>query len=108
MRLSGAMDADQRVAVAAFVEEGELEVDGFPAVALGDRGPSGREHGGQDGRQLAAESAGETVRGVEEDEIVLLAPRGRATQEAQRIRAPDLCPASRCALVTASLGAQRF
>src|SRR4051794_20028804 len=85
MRLSGAMDADQRVAVAAFVEEGERYVDRFPAVALGDHSPSGRDDGGQDGRQLPAESAGETVRGIEEDEIVLVARRRCAAGEAQRV-----------------------
>src|SRR5690242_5647293 len=90
MRLSGAMEADQRVAVAAFVEEREVEVEGIPAIALRHHDRAGREHGGQDGRQPRTEPVCQPARGIEEDEIVLACGRGCAAEEPQRVLAADL------------------
>ena len=45
MRLSGAMDADEGVAVAAFVFEGEIDLQRRPAVALGDHRRPRCQHG---------------------------------------------------------------
>ena len=53
MRLSGVMDADQGVAVAAFVSEGQVERQRRPAVALSDDERGGRQHSWQRLRQLA-------------------------------------------------------
>ena len=54
MRLSGAMDADEGVAVAAFVFEREVEVQRYPAIALGDhRRPVG-QHGYRGARRSRA------------------------------------------------------
>src|SRR5690242_19517701 len=65
------MDADEGVAVAAFVEYGEFELERDATVALGDHRRSGRENGRQRGRQLTPEALRQPVRRVEEDEIVL-------------------------------------
>src|SRR4051794_41850029 len=61
MRLSGAMDADEGVAVAAFVGQGEVEGKGRPPVALGDDERAIRQHGGQRLRQLAPEARRQAV-----------------------------------------------
>src|SRR5215510_289823 len=56
MRGSGAMDADKGVAVAAFVEYGEFELERSTAVALCHHRCRGRENGRQRGRQLTPEA----------------------------------------------------
>src|SRR4051794_41623495 len=61
MRLSGAMDADQGVAVAAFVSEGQVEWQRRPAVALADDERGRRQHTWQRLRQLAPEALRQAV-----------------------------------------------
>src|SRR3954451_4472932 len=78
MRLSGAMDADDGVAIAALVGRGQVEVEHGPSISLGDRQPSGRQHGGQRLRQLAPEALRQPVGRIEEDEIVVAACPGCA------------------------------
>src|SRR3954451_22245601 len=51
MRGSGAIDADQGVAVAAFVVERQVERQRRPSVALGHGHRAGRQHGGKGLRQ---------------------------------------------------------
>src|SRR3954471_23789035 len=62
MRGSGAMEADQGVAVAAFVVEGQGEAERRPSVALGHGHRPGRQHGGeglgQRGRQALRQAGG--------------------------------------------------
>ena len=55
MRLSGAMDADEGVAVAAFVFEGEIDLQRRPAIALCDHCRPRCQHGRQGRRQVAPE-----------------------------------------------------
>src|SRR3954447_2647971 len=55
MRGSGAMDADQGVAVAAFVVQGQVERERRPSVALGHGHRPGRQDGGEGLRQPARE-----------------------------------------------------
>src|SRR5215218_9689955 len=71
MRLSGVMDADQGVAVAAFVSEGQVERQRRPAVALTDDERGGRQHCWQRLRQLAPEALRQAIWRVEKDEIVV-------------------------------------
>src|SRR4051812_16595901 len=56
MRGSGAMDADEGVAVAAFVVEGQGEGERRPSVALGHGHRPGRQHGGEGLRQRGSEA----------------------------------------------------
>src|SRR3954454_20303019 len=96
MRLSGTMDADDGVAVAALVGRGQVEVEHGPAIALGDRQTSGSQHGGQWLRQLAPEALRQPVGRIEEDEIVVAACPGCATQEHARVGPADIrLPAER-------------
>src|SRR3954470_6087305 len=90
MRLSGAMDADDGVAVAALVGRGQVEIERGPAIALGDHQPAGLQHGGQRLRQLAPEALRQPVGRIEEDEIVVAACPGCAAQEHARVGAPHL------------------
>ena len=88
----GAMDADEGVAVAAFVFEGQVERQRRPAIALGDHERAGRQHRWQRLRQLAPEALRQAVWRVEEDEIVLTSlPRCRA-EEPQSVAAAHLAP----------------
>src|SRR5690349_17671264 len=64
------VDSDEGVAVAALVDEGELEDQRRPAVALGDHAAAGREDGGHQRGQLRSPFLRVTVWRVEEDEIV--------------------------------------
>src|SRR5947208_13984112 len=88
MRLSGVMDADEGVAVAALVGHGEVEGQGRPAIALGDDERVVRQHGGQRLRQLAPEARRQAVWRVEKDEIVLTSLPGRRPEEPPGVRAP--------------------
>src|SRR3954468_8637003 len=90
MRGSGAMDADEGVAVAAFVEYGEFELERGAAIALRDHRRSGRENGRQRGRQLSPEAPRQPVRRVEEDEIVLTSLPRCAAEESPGVRAAHL------------------
>src|SRR3954447_15285771 len=73
MRLSGTMDADHGLAVAALIGGGQVEVERGPAIALGDHVPAGRQYGGERLRQLAPEALRQPVGRIEEDEIVVAA-----------------------------------
>src|SRR5919108_870471 len=90
MRGSGAMDADQGVAIAAFVQERQVQLERAAAVALGDHRRAGRQHGRQRGRQLAPEASGQPIWRVEEDEIVLTRRRRCGAEEPPDVRAPHL------------------
>jgi hypothetical protein len=70
------MEADQGVAVAAFVVEGEREGQRCPAVALGHHHRARCEHGGEGVRQRPSEAL-----------EPLLAGGGRVVTESDR-RAP--------------------
>ena len=89
MRGSGAMETDQCVAVAAFVDEGQGERQRRPSVALGHDHRPGRQHGGEGFRQRAREALRMTVRGIEEDKIVLGAAARCRTEESEGVAAAD-------------------
>src|SRR5215213_3594876 len=86
---SGGMEADQGVAVAAFVAE-VGEVQGCPPVALGDHDPAGGDHGGHGLPQRPAERRGLPVWRIKEDEIVLTAVLTCAPEELDGVAAHDL------------------
>src|SRR3954453_145067 len=90
MRLSGVMDADECVAVAALVGHREVEGQWRPAVALGDDERVVRQHGGQRLRQLALEARLQAVWRVEKDEIVLTSLPGCRAEEPHGVPAADL------------------
>src|SRR3954449_10904075 len=81
MRLSGAMDADQGVAVAAFVSEGQVEWQRRPAVALADDERGRRQHTWRPLRQLAPEALRQAVWRGEKDEIVFTSLPGCGAEE---------------------------
>src|SRR4051794_38280576 len=87
MRLSGVMDADQGVAVAAFVSEGQVERQRRPAVALTDDERGGRQHSWQRLRQLAPEALRQAIWRVEKDEIVVASLPRCGAEEPQSVRA---------------------
>src|SRR4051794_34432222 len=72
MRGSGVMgvDADERVAVAAFVRERQEELDRGPAVALRHHAAAGRKQRPERRGELPPQLRCAPVRGIEEDEIV--------------------------------------
>src|SRR3954447_12578748 len=92
MRLSGAMDADQGVAVAAFVSEGQVERQRRPAIALADDERGGRQDSWQRLRQLAPEALRQAVWRVEKDEIVFTSLPGCGAEESQGVGAAHLGP----------------
>src|SRR3954452_16758452 len=65
MRGSGAIDANEGVAVAAFVVERQVERQRRPSVALGHGHRAGRQHGGKGLRQGRREALREPVWGGE-------------------------------------------
>src|SRR2546421_12907674 len=71
MGLSGAMEVDQGVAVAALVEQLKLQSERAPTIALGDDAGIGRQHRRERRRELPSEGARKAVWGIDEDEIVL-------------------------------------
>src|SRR5918998_840610 len=71
MRLSGAMDANQGVAVAAFVVQGKIDLQRRPAIALHDHRSLRCHHGRERPRQVAPQGGGQPVWRIEEDDIVL-------------------------------------
>src|SRR5581483_11576792 len=71
MRLSSGMDLNQGVAVAALVEQGELQPKRAAPVALCHYPGVGRKYRHQCRRQLPSEGARVAVWRVEEDQIVL-------------------------------------
>src|SRR5688500_18861791 len=86
MRGSG-MEADEGVAVAAFVERFERrEIERLAAVALGDYEPAGCQYARERIRQLLREAPCLPVRRVQEDEVEALAG---ARQEGERVAAMD-------------------
>src|SRR5689334_854248 len=70
MRLSGAMDSDQCVAVTALVEQSQIELERRPPVALGHYPGAGNQNRSQRRRELRPEGARVTIWGIEEHEIV--------------------------------------
>src|SRR5215213_3180951 len=70
MRLSGAMDADEGVAVPAFVFERQIDPQRRPAVALCDDGRPRCQHGREGRRQGVSEGRIQPVWRIEEDEII--------------------------------------
>src|SRR3954449_8875551 len=70
MRLSGAMDADDGVAVAALVFDGEIDLERRAAVALCDDRAPRRQHGLQGRRQVVSDGPGQPVWRIEEDQII--------------------------------------
>src|SRR5262245_58580637 len=89
MRLSGAMDAYQGVAVAAFVFQGEVEVERYPVIALGDHHRSFGQDGTERPRELGSEGRRQPIWRIEEDEIVVTSAAGCAAEEAAGLRADD-------------------
>src|SRR5215212_963017 len=85
---SGGMEADQGVAVAAFVAE-VGEAQGCPPVALGDHHPAGGDHGGNGLPQLPAERRGLPVWRIQEDEIVLTVVLTCAAEEFEGVSTDD-------------------
>src|ERR1700742_1746313 len=71
MRLSGVMNADQGVAVAALVEQRQFQLQCCPPIALCNDARARCEHRWQRLRKRTAEVAGGSVWGIEEDQIVL-------------------------------------
>jgi hypothetical protein len=85
------MDADQGVAVAAFVGQGErLERERGAAIALGHDARARGEDPGEQWRELASQPGRETVWRVEQDEIVFVAGVTCAAQERARVLAAQL------------------
>src|SRR3954453_11623312 len=86
MRGSGVMgvDADQRVAVAAFVGEGQLERQRGPAVALRHHATTGREKRPERRGELPPQLRCAPVRGIEEDQIVCVPAVGCVAQGGAR------------------------
>src|SRR5687768_14433710 len=86
MRGSGVMgvDADERVAVAAFVREGQVELQRGPAVALRHHAAVGREQRRERRGELPPQLRCAPVRGVKEDEIVCVSPDRCVAQRAAR------------------------
>src|SRR4051794_41562382 len=96
MRLSGVMDADQGVAVAAFVSEGQVERQWRPAVALTDDERGGRQHSWRRLRQLAPEALRQAIwRGGEEGRGGGGGPPPRAGGAPPRPAAPGPTPPPR-------------
>src|SRR3954471_14555294 len=90
MRLSGAMDPDQGVAVAALVSEGQVERQRRPAVALADDERGRRQHSWQRLRQLAPEALRQAVWRVEKDEIVFTSLPACGAEESHGVSAAHL------------------
>src|ERR1700684_891167 len=87
MRSVRSMDADQGVAVTAFVEQGKVEFQRGSPVALGD-GPAIRaEQRRQRRRQLVSEIVPVAIWGVEKDQIVLPPGTKRPHAKVQRVLA---------------------
>src|SRR5215207_9827346 len=70
MRLSGAMDADEGVAVAAFVVQGEIDLQRRPAITLGDHRRPRCQDGRKGRRQVAPDGRLQPIWRIEEDEII--------------------------------------
>src|SRR5919107_221825 len=86
MRGSGVMgvDADERVAVAAFVRQGQVERERIAAVALRDRAAPGRKQRPERRGELPPQLRCAPVRGIEEDQIVCVSALGCVPQRAAR------------------------
>ena len=103
MRLSGAMDSDQGVAVAALVKQRQVELERRTPVALGDDPGTGRENRSQRCRELLPERARVAIWRIEEHQIVLtsvpacpfeVCPSRHAVHVGARPRAPRGCAGS--------------
>src|SRR5207248_2643953 len=70
MRLSGAMDSDQGVAIATLVEQRQVELERCPPVALGHYPCVGSENRSQRRRELSPKGARLAIWRIEEHEIV--------------------------------------
>ena len=107
MRLSGVMDADEGVAVAAFVCEGQVERRAAPGGRSRRRRARRRQHGGQRLRQLAPEALRQAVWRVEEDEIVVasLPAAARRNRSASARRTSASPPSASRLACTAAIAA---
>jgi hypothetical protein len=76
------MDQDQRVAVAALVEQFELELERAATIAFSDDAGTGGKHRGQRRRQLWSEAARAAIGRIDEDQIVLTRGTACALEEA--------------------------
>src|SRR5436190_11443215 len=90
MWLSGFMDADQRVAVAALLAHRQCQLERCAAVALARYPSPWRQHGRQQRRQVARQPGGPAVWRVEEDEIVLTPSHACIAKEGPGVLAADL------------------
>src|SRR4051812_15769104 len=90
MRGSGVMgvDADERVAVAAFVRDREEKLDRGAAVALRHHAAAGRKQRPERRGELPPQLRCAPVRGVDEDQIVCVSAGGCVAQ--RRARGPGL------------------
>ena len=87
MRLSGVMDADEGVAVAALDFQPERQLERGSPIAFADHVRGRREHCRQRPRELGTEPGRAPVWRVEEDEIVLTARRACVAKECARVLA---------------------
>ena len=108
MRLSSGMDLDQGVAVAALVEQRELQPERAAPVALCHYPRLGGKYRHQCRRQLPSEGARVAVWRVEEDQIVLTTVAKCGLEEPRRgLARPPRRPArsaSRFRLIAATAG----
>src|ERR1700722_9746546 len=84
------MYLNQRVAVAALVQQFQLEPKRGAPIALSDNASIGCEYRHQGRRQVAPESAGVAVRRVKEHQIVLTSGRACPAEECRRRLTADL------------------
>src|SRR3954454_7683274 len=82
MRGSGGMgvDADERVAVAAFVREGQIERERSAAIALGHHPPAAGQQRLERRGELSPQLRSAPVGGIEEDQIVCVSAAGCAAE----------------------------
>lgn len=90
MRLSGTMNADQRLPVGALVKQRELQLQRSVTVTLADDARLGAEHRRQNGGGLGAKGGDMTIRRIYEDKIVLAGRRSCTTEEPKRIAPAQL------------------
>src|SRR5205807_8449891 len=90
-RLSGAMYPDQRVAVAALVQEHHrFEFERCSPIALDDDASRRCQHRGQRSRELRSEVVRTAVWGVEEHQIVLTRGFACAAKKPERVLPMEL------------------
>src|ERR1700729_3146380 len=90
MRLSGAMDSDEGVAVAGLVEQRQIEFEGRAPIALGHYPGTGRQNRSQRCRELLPERARVPIWRIEEHQIVLTSVPTCPFEVRQRILTTNL------------------